>query len=152
MCPPTSPSEEDTTESPDFDSTHRFHRTRADHARELAEDYVELIDDLIAKTGEARAVDIAARLGVSQVTVAKSVARLKREGLVTSEPYRAIFLTEQGKRLADECGERHRLVLEFLLALGVPPGDAATDAEGIEHHLSPATYEAMRRFIKGKTQ
>jgi len=124
-----------------------YRRTRADHARELAEDYVELIDDLIREAGEARAVDIAARLGVTHVTVANTINRLKRAGLVTSEPYRSVFLTKSGKRLADAARARHTLVLQFLLALGVTPADAEIDAEGIEHHLSPGTLEAMKRFM-----
>jgi len=122
-------------------------RTRDDHARELAEDYVELIDDLIRETGEARAVEVAARLGVTHVTVANTINRLKRAGLVTSEPYRSIFLTKEGKTLADAARDRHILVLDFLLALGVTPTEAAIDAEGIEHHLSPSTLQAMKRFL-----
>ncbi|MCB9849932.1 MAG: manganese-binding transcriptional regulator MntR [Phycisphaerales bacterium] len=125
----------------------RFERIRRDHATELAEDYVELIDDLIADCGEARAVDLAKRLGVTQVTVTKTVARLKREGLVTSAPYRAIFLTDTGKRIADEARERHRIVLAFLRALGVPNEVAEIDAEGMEHHISPDTIAAMQAFI-----
>ncbi|MBX3395554.1 MAG: manganese-binding transcriptional regulator MntR [Phycisphaerae bacterium] len=123
-------------------------RTRSDHAREIAEDYVELIDDLIRERGEARAVDVATHLGVTQVTVTKTINRLKREGLVTSKPYRSIFLTNEGKALADFTRERHRTVLDFLIALGVPRADAEIDAEGIEHHLSPRTLEAMRRYSR----
>lgn len=123
-------------------------RTRSDHAREIAEDYVELVDDLIREKGEARAVDLAQRLGVTQVTVTKTVERLKREKLVTSEPYRSIFLTSEGKKLADFTRARHQSVLEFLIALGVPRADAEIDAEGIEHHISPRTLDAMRRFSK----
>jgi DtxR family transcriptional regulator, manganese transport regulator len=129
-------------------SGHR--RTRSDHAAEIAEDYVELIDDLIAETGEARAVDLARRLGVTQVTVTKTIERLKREDLVTSEPYRSIFLTSRGSKLAREVRERHKTVLEFLRALGVPAKDAELDAEGIEHHISPATLAAMRRHLRSK--
>lgn len=127
---------------------HGYQRTRADHARELAEDYVELIDDLIRDTGEARTVDIASRLGVTHVTVANAVHRLKRDGLVTSEPYRAIFLTDRGRRLAAAARDRHNLVVEFLLALGVPADDAGVDAEGIEHHVSDSTIDAIKRFLK----
>lgn len=128
----------------------RFVRTRADHAAELAEDYVELIDDLIRETGEARAVDVAAHLGVTHVTVANTIRRLKRDGFVTAEPYRAIFLTKTGKELAAAARIRHTLVLDFLIALGVPVKDAEADAEGIEHHLSPATMEAIRLFLRKK--
>jgi DtxR family manganese transport transcriptional regulator len=126
-------------------SHHR--RTRADHSRELAEDYVELIDELIRLTGEARAVDIARRLGVTHVTVAKTVARLQRDGLVRSAPYRSIFLTDSGRKLAEKSRARHDVEVRFLQALGVPLADAETDAEGIEHHLSQATLRAMKRFV-----
>ena len=125
-----------------------YKKTRADHAREMAEDYVELIQDLMEETGEARTVDIAARLGVTHVTVANTIARLKKAGLAKSEPYRAIFLTAEGERLAEKARARHTLVLEFLMALGVPRKEAETDSEGIEHHLSPATLEAMQRFLR----
>lgn len=131
-------------------SVRGYRRTRSDHAREVAEDYVELIDDLIRDCGEARAVEIARRLGVSTVTVTNTVNRLKRDGLVRSEPYRAVFLTQEGKRLAQAARKRHRLVLDFLIALGVPSDDAEIDAEGIEHHLSPATLSAMRRFLRAR--
>ena len=127
--------------------TNGYRRTRSDHAQETAEDYVELIDDLIRDTGEARAIDVARRLGVTHVTVTKTLARLKREGLLTSEPYRAVFLTAKGKPLADRSRKRHELVVDFLLSLGVPRADAETDAEGIEHHISPRTLQAMKRHI-----
>ncbi len=127
-------------------TTNGYRRTRSDHARETAEDYVELIDDLARETGEARAVDVARRLGVTHVTVTKTLDRLTREGLRPSEPYRSVFLTATGKRLADKSRKRHELVVEFLLALGVPRKDAETDAEGIEHHISPRTLQAMKRF------
>lgn len=131
-------------------TANRFQRTRSDHARELAEDYVELIDDLIREGGEARAVDIAEHLGVTHVTVNNTLRRLKRDGLVKSEPYRSIFLTPTGKRLADRVRKRHLIVLKFLRAIGVPERDAENDAEGIEHHLSPKTLDAMKRFVAGK--
>jgi DtxR family transcriptional regulator, manganese transport regulator len=125
----------------------RFRRTREDHSRETAEDYVELIDGLIREMGEARAVDLADRLGISQVAVSKTVHRLQREGFVTMQPYRSIFLTDKGKEVAAASRERHVLVHEFLLALGVPADVAETDAEGIEHHVSVETLRAMKAFL-----
>ncbi len=122
-------------------------RTRADHAAEIAEDYVELIDDLIRETGEARSVDLAGHLGVTHVTVSKTVDRLKKQRLVTSAPYRSIFLTDAGRRLAAYTRQRHKTVLDFLVALGVPKRDAEADAEGVEHHISPKTLAAMKRFL-----
>lgn len=115
---------------------------------ETAADYAELIEELIAETGEARGVDLAARLGVSHVTVSKTVKRLAREGLVVARPYRGIFLTDKGRALAKESRERHDLVLGLLRKLGVSPTIAEIDAEGMEHHVSPETLRAIRRFLR----
>jgi len=125
----------------------RHSRIRRDHSGEIAEDYVELIAQLIREHGEARTVDLAKRLGVSHVTVTKTVARLQQEGLVRSAPYRSIFLTRDGVSLARRVATRHELIVRFLRKLGVNRADAETDAEGIEHHVSNATLSAMRRFL-----
>jgi DtxR family transcriptional regulator, manganese transport regulator len=114
----------------------------------LSEDYVELIADLIRAAGEARQVDIAARLGVAQPTVAKMLKRLAEEGLVQQRPYRGVFLTETGVTLAERARARHRVVEAFLCALGVSPETARLDSEGIEHHVSDETLAAMRRFTE----
>ncbi|MGF1502853.1 MAG: manganese-binding transcriptional regulator MntR [Paracoccaceae bacterium] len=125
-----------------------FERARAAHEREVAEDYVELIADLIDVTGEARSVDLAERLGVTSATVANTLGRLSREGLVIKERYRSIFLTEGGRALAERVRERHRVVRDFLVKIGVDPETAETDAEGIEHHISERTLTALRRFTE----
>lgn len=129
-----------------------FRATREAHATEMAEDYVELIDDLLTDRGEARLIDLATHMGVSQPTVAKIVQRLKSLGLVQSRPYRALFLTDEGKSLALRSRERHQVVLGFLLAIGVDRDVAEIDAEGIEHHVSDATLRTMRRFIDDAAQ
>ncbi len=121
--------------------------TREEHSQETAQDYVELIADLIATTGEARVIEIARRLGVTHVTVSRTIQRLKREGLVTAQPYRSIFLTDLGKELAEESRRRHEIVVEFLLSLGIPESVAQSDAEGIEHHVSKETLEAFLRHL-----
>ena len=125
-------------------------RARRDRAQELAQDYVELIAELIERTGEARAIDLARRLGVSHVTVNRAVQRLRKGGLVTTEPYRSIFLTPAGRRLARETRERHDLVVRVLAALGVPVSVAESDAEGIEHHVSETTLKAFAHFVKSQ--
>jgi DtxR family manganese transport transcriptional regulator len=125
----------------------RFGQAR--HARGLAlvEDYVELIADLLSTQGEARSTDIAKRLGVTHPTAIKSIARLKRDGLATSKPYRGIFLTAQGQALAAKVHARHRLVVDFLTHIGVPIEDAEADAEGMEHHASEPTLAAFAKFL-----
>ncbi len=130
----------------------RFQRVREAHQTEVAEDYVELIAQLIEKTGEARVVELADWLGVTNATVNNTIQRLQRDGLVTSKPYRSIFLTDKGRGLAEASRRRHEIVRDFLLALGVDAETAETDSEGIEHHVSDATVQAFRRFLaKRKT-
>jgi DtxR family transcriptional regulator, manganese transport regulator len=125
-----------------------FRQTRAAHRSETAEDYVELIADLIDARGEARGADIAVRLGITQATVASTVSRLQRDGLIEHRPYRSIFLTEAGRELAEMARRRHRLVVAFLRALGLSEETAEQDAEGIEHHASEETLKAFARFIE----
>ena len=128
-----------------------FRQTREARRGALVEDYVELIADLIDDGNEARQVDIAARLGVAQPTVAKMLARLATEGLVSRKPYRGVFLTEAGQKMAAESRERHQTVEAFLRFIGVSPETARVDAEGIEHHVSEETLAAFRHFIAGRT-
>ena len=127
-----------------------FRRIRADHQSELAEDYVELIADLIDERGEARGSDVATRLGVANATVVKTLKRLQEAGLVTQEPYRSVFLTPEGWKMADGGRRKHKIVEGFLLALGVSEETARLDSEGIEHHVSEETLKAMARFLARK--
>jgi DtxR family manganese transport transcriptional regulator len=122
-------------------------RTRQEHSQETAQDYVELIADLIGSTGEARVIDLARRLGVTHVTVGRTIQRLQREGLVTTQPYRSIFLTDSGRKLSEEARSRHEIVVAFLESIGVPAETARSDAEGIEHHVSEATLKIFLRHI-----
>lgn len=126
----------------------RFQRVREAHQTEVAEDYVELIAQLIEKTGEARVVDLADWLGVTNATVNNTIQRLQRDGLVTSKPYRSIFLTDKGRGLAEASRHRHEIVRDFLVALGVDKEIAEADAEGLEHHVSDATLRAFRRYLE----
>jgi len=125
-----------------------FRRSRRDRAEEITQDYVETIADLSASLGEARVVDLARRLGVTHVTVNRTLARLRQAGYVNTKPYRAIFLTEAGHKLAEECRRRHKTVVSFLRSLGISEKVAEMDAEGIEHHVSPETLAAFERLLK----
>ncbi len=126
----------------------RFGKARSAQSTALLEDYVELISDLLGSGGEARPTDIARRIGVSHATAIKSIARLKREGLAEAKPYRGVFLTEAGETLAARVRARHRVVVDLLVAVGVPREAAEQDAEGIEHHVSDATLDAFARFLR----
>jgi DtxR family manganese transport transcriptional regulator len=126
---------------------HRFGKARTAQSAALLEDYVELISDLMASAGEARPTDVARRLGVSHATAIKTISRLKREGFATSRPYRGVFLTAEGEALAERVRMRHRLVVDLLVAVGVPADSAEADAEGIEHHVSDVALDAFRTFL-----
>lgn len=123
-------------------------RTRQEHSQETAQDYAEMIAELIDTIGEARVIDLARRLGVTHVTVGRTLQRLRRDGLVTFQPYRSIFLTAAGRRLAEEARHRHEVVVEFLQSLGVPAAVAHSDAEGIEHHVSAETLAAFEKHLR----
>ena len=124
-----------------------FRQTRAALRGALVEDYLELIAALIEDGNEARQVDIAARLGVAQPTVAKMLARLAADG-----PRHPQALP---RRLPDRGGPprrrreqvRHQTVEAFLRSLGVSAETARIDAEGIEHHVSSETLAAFRRAM-----
>ena len=135
--------------SPNTDnSAAKFDRIRRAHQSEVAEDYVEMIAELIEETGEARSVDLAARFGVTSPTVNAIIQRLQREDLVESRPYRSIFLTNAGRDLADSSRKRHKIVYDFLVSIGVPPEIAEEDAEGVEHHVSPKTLAVFEAITK----
>ena len=127
----------------------RFSKARSARSASMLEDYTELIADLIAANGEARITDIARRLGVAHPTASKAIARLKREGLAKAQPYRGVFLTEAGAAMARSVRQRHRLVVDLLLAVGAPREAAEADAEGIEHYVSAATLRAFETFLHG---
>lgn len=128
----------------------RFGKARRARSATQLEDYAELIADLLGTGGEARTVDIARRMGVAHATAVKTIGRLKREGLVTALPYRGVFLTEAGQRLAERVRARHRLVVALLVAVGVPLEDAEADGEGIEHYVSDRTLAAFAQFLRAR--
>lgn len=146
-APPPSP-EASMAQRGRTESAARFTRTRQDHRDETAEDYVEAVAELIARDGQARVGTLATQLGVSHVTVSRTVSRLAEAGYLRTLPYKPIELTAAGKRLAARARARHETVVRFLQAIGVPAADAEVDAEGIEHHVGAATLAAMRRHVK----
>lgn len=123
-------------------------RTRRDHASETAEDYVEAIAEIVRERETCRVTDLARHFAVSHVTVNRIIKRLHNLGLLAAEPYQPITLTAKGKRLAAKCQERHETVYAFLLAIGIDRATAAMDAEGMEHHLSPATLRRFREMTE----
>jgi Mn-dependent DtxR family transcriptional regulator len=117
-------------------------------ASSTAEDYLEQILELIRTKGYARVVDIAARLHISQASVTNMVQRLDAEGFLHYEKYRGLILTPAGEELARNITRKHQLLADFLRLLGVPDETAYHDVEGMEHHLSPATVDAIEKLTQ----
>ncbi len=123
-----------------------FKKVRNAHKTENTEDYLELISELLTIKGEARIVDIANRLGIAQATANKTIQRLQHQGFIKREPYRSIFLSVKGQKIASHSKKRHNTVFKFLLNLGLDEKTASADAEGIEHHVSDKTLKKMNMF------
>ena len=110
------------------------------------EDYLERISELIQRKGYARVVDIAAELKISQASVTTMVQRLDGEGLVKYEKYRGMVLTSAGEEVAARIAHRHELLTNFLTLLGLEKEVVDHDVEGMEHHVSPETFEALEKL------
>jgi len=112
------------------------------------EDYLERISELIKKKGYARVVDIAAELKISQASVTTMVQRLDGEGLVKYEKYRGMVLTSAGEEVAARIAHRHELLTSFLTLLGLEKEVVDHDVEGMEHHVSAETFEALEKLSR----
>ena len=113
---------------------------------EQTEDYLERIQELMDRKGYARVSDIAEALKITPSTVSSMVRRLARAGFIHFENYRGLGLTDAGRAVAARIQERHRILTDFLESLGLEPAIVRHDVEGIEHHVSPSTLEALRRL------
>ena len=125
-----------------------FKKVRSAHENENTEDYLELIADLLNQNGEARIVDIADKLDIAQSTTNKTIKRLINNGYLYKEPYRSVFLTIKGQKLARDSKKRHEIVYSFLRKIGVSKKTALHDSEGIEHHVSKETLDSLKKIIK----
>jgi DtxR family manganese transport transcriptional regulator len=125
-----------------------YSNIRNQNKNEILEDYVEAIQEISEIKGDVKNADLAIHFGVSQATVNKNLKRLIASKLATSEPYRSIFLTDEGRKLAAISKEKHNIVYQFLIKLGVSKKIAQYDSEGIEHHVSDETLKLMKNFSK----
>lgn len=122
--------------------------------KESGEMYLESIYLLIKKNSNVRSVDVATFLGYSKPSVSRAVGVLKSAGLifVTEEGY--IRLTDNGQKVAEQMYERHTLLTELFIRLGVPEEIASADACKIEHVISDTTFQALKShsvaFMKEK--
>ncbi|MFK7911683.1 MAG: transcriptional regulator MntR [Akkermansiaceae bacterium] len=117
------------------------HRTSGSTARD---DYLEQILHLIEEKGYARPIDISKKLEISQASVTNMLQRLDAEGLVAHEKYRGTTLTEEGLSIARAIIDRHETLTRFLQLFNIDEDTIYRDVEGMEHHVSKATLEAIR--------
>ena len=126
----------------------QYSNIRNQNKNEILEDYVEAIQEISEIKGDVKNADLSIHFGVSQATINKNLKRLISSKLATSEPYRSIFLTDKGKKLAAISKEKHEIVYQFLIKLGVSKKTAQYDSEGIEHHVSDETLKLMKNCSK----
>ena len=113
-----------------------------------SEDYLEAMLMLKEKHGFVRSVDIAAQLGVTKPSVSYATKRLRESGYITMDKEGLITLTDAGMEIASRIYERHKLLTQLLIRLGVSPETAREDACKIEHDLSVETFDAIRRHAE----
>jgi Mn-dependent DtxR family transcriptional regulator len=112
------------------------------------EDYLERIYQLMQEKGYARVVDIASLLNVQSPSVTRMIQKLADEEYLEYEKYRGIVLTAKGESLGKSVKRRHKTLAEFLRMIGVTDeGTVFKDVEGIEHHVSPVTFDAIRGLV-----
>jgi|TARA_B100001063_G_scaffold65101_1_gene59071 DtxR family manganese transport transcriptional regulator len=132
--------------NPKYRGPNQYSKIRSQNKNEILEDYVEAIQEISEIKGDVKNADLAIHFSVSQATVNKNLKRLISYNLAKSEPYRSIFLTNEGKKLASISKQKHQIVYNFLVKLGVSKKIAQFDSEGIEHHVSEETLKLMKKF------
>ncbi len=113
-----------------------------------AEDYLEAMLMLKQERGYIRSIDVAEKLGVTKPSVSYATKRLRESGYISFDPAGMILLLPPGLEIAERMYERHMLLTELLIGLGVEPEIAREDACKIEHDLSVESFDAIRRHAK----
>ena len=116
--------------------------------QESGEMYLETIHVLQKKNGHVRAIDISEYMGYSKPSVSRAMGLLKSGGYIQIDKDGSITLTEAGLSVAEKIYERHTLLTNLLMLLGVSPETAAEDACKIEHAISDESFEAIKNHVK----
>lgn len=117
------------------------------HLQESGEMYLETIYILSKKSQSVRAIDVSEYMGYSKPSVSRAIGLLKDGGLLTSDSHGYLFLTEKGKEVAEKTYERHTVLTQFFIKLGVDSEVASADACKMEHHISDETFSAIKNFV-----
>lgn len=114
---------------------------------ESGEMYLETILIVKNRFGYVRSIDIANEMNVSKPSVSRAVGLLKDNGYITFDPNGMILLTEQGKEVAEKIYERHQILTQYLVSIGVSEDTAAHDACKIEHVISDETFSILKGIL-----
>lgn len=120
------------------------------HIQESGEMYLETIFVLSGQQPSVRAIDVGEHMGYSKPSVSRAMGLLKKGGLIEVAGDGSITLTEAGREVAQKIYERHTILSGFFVKLGVDAETASEDACKIEHHISDASFEAIKRFVERK--
>ena len=118
------------------------------HIQESGEMYLETIHVLLKKNGHVRSIDISEHMGYSKPSVSRAVGLLKNGGYILVDRDGSITLTPEGLETAEKIYERHTVLTQFLVRLGVDPEVAAEDACKLEHAISDQSLQAIKKFIQ----
>ena len=116
--------------------------------RKSSEDYLEAMLVMQERHGYIRSIDIAAELGVTKPSVSYATKRLRENGYITMNKEGLITLTDKGMGIAESMYERHRLLTQFFVRLGICEDVAREDACKIEHDLSEETFQAIKNHVE----
>lgn len=116
--------------------------------RESAEMYLESVYVLSQKNESVRKIDVSKHMGFAKPSVTRGVSLLEKHGLVTVDEIGNIALTDEGRRQAKRIYERHTVLTEMFIRLGVDEAIAAEDACRVEHFISDATFDAIKKHLK----
>ena len=119
------------------------------HLQESGEMYLETIYILLKKTNDVRSMDIAEYMNFSKPSVSRAVGLLKEGEYITVDKDGFITLTDSGKEIAAKIYERHTMLPDFLIRLGVEEETAAAAACKIEHDISDRSFEAIKKHVLG---
>ena len=118
--------------------------------QESGEMYLETIYVLTKQSPHVRAIDVGEYMGYSKPSVSRAIGLLKNGGYVTVSPEGFLNLTDIGREVAEKIYERHSVLSDFLIRIGVDPETAAEDACKIEHDISDISFEAIKKYAQGK--
>lgn len=117
---------------------------------ESGEDYLETILILKKRNGNVRSIDIAREMDLSKPSVSRAVGILKNKGFITVDEDGAIHFTDEGSKIAKRIYDRHRVLTEALMSLGVDEKTASEDACRIEHDISEKSFNKIKHYVKEK--